>query len=225
MIAGEDLSSYQYCFVKAGATVNTVEHMDATTDMPIGILMNAPTSGEAAEIALPGGGAKLKCDASVTNGGLITSTAAGLGTLAGTVGNMVYAQALPMGSTTASGDIIPVILDSFEKNITQQSAITKLATTTALTTLAVTASALTTLAVTSSTGLVTNSASIEALFDTKADNADVETLRTETQTALNTKADNADVETLRGEVEVRLDNCEVKIDGIITALKSAGVTA
>jgi porphobilinogen deaminase len=63
------------------------------------------------------------------------------------------------------------------------------------------------------------------LFDTKADNADVETLRTEVQTALLTKADNADVETLRGEIEVRLDNLETKVDAILSSLKTAGVMA
>jgi hypothetical protein len=133
MIAGEDLSSYQYKFVKAGAAVNTVEHMDAVSDEAIGILMNAPVSGQEAEIALPGGGAKLLCDETVTNGSLITTTSAGIGSLA-SVGEKAYAKAIPMGSTTASGDVIPVIVLGKCETMNQAAVVTSIGTTTALST-------------------------------------------------------------------------------------------
>jgi hypothetical protein len=133
MIAGEDLSSYQYCFVKAGASVNTVEHMDAVSDEPIGILMNAPVSGQEAEVAMIGGGAKLKCDNSVTNGAKITTTAAGLGSLA-SLGEKAYAKAIPMGSTTASSDVIPVILLGISETMSQAAVVTAIGTTTVLST-------------------------------------------------------------------------------------------
>ena len=133
MIAGEDLISYQYKFVKAGATVNTVEHMDSVSDEPIGILMNAPESGSEAEVALIGGGAKLLCDSTVTNGSLITTTSAGIGSLA-SAGEKAYAKAIPMGSTTASGDIIPVILFGKAETMNQAAVVTAIGTTTVLST-------------------------------------------------------------------------------------------
>ncbi len=66
---------------------------------------------------------------------------------------------------------------------------------------------------------------IEGALDLKADNADVETLRTECQTAFGLKADNADVETLRTQAEARIDAAEAKIDSIIAELIEAGLMA
>lgn len=45
------------------------------------------------------------------------------------------------------------------------------------------------------------------------------------KTAVDAKADNADLETLRTEVEGRLDAIEAKIDAIIAALKAASLMA
>jgi hypothetical protein len=45
------------------------------------------------------------------------------------------------------------------------------------------------------------------------------------ESALNLKADNADVETLRTQSEARLDAIEAKIDAVIAALKTAGLMA
>lgn len=42
-------------------------------------------------------------------------------------------------------------------------------------------------------------------------------------TALDLKADNADVETLRTQVEARLDAIEAKVDALLAALKTAGL--
>ncbi len=50
--AGEDLSSYQHCFVKLSSGV--VVHCDAITDQPIGILQNNPTSGKMATVMVMG---------------------------------------------------------------------------------------------------------------------------------------------------------------------------
>ena len=46
-----------------------------------------------------------------------------------------------------------------------------------------------------------------------------------TKTALDLKADNADVETLRTQVEARLDAVEAKADELIAALKAVGIMA
>lgn len=66
LIAGEDLSNYQYHFVHqesdTGATL-----LDSATEFPIGVLQNAPASGEAAVIRVEGI-SKLKMNAAVTIG-------------------------------------------------------------------------------------------------------------------------------------------------------------
>lgn len=80
--AGADLSAKQYSFVKFGADSETIVSCSVADEKSIGILMNAPLSGEIAEIALPGGGAKLKASATITRGDYLSSTNAGAGKLA-----------------------------------------------------------------------------------------------------------------------------------------------
>ena len=53
LTAAADLSSKQYHFVKL-ASATTVNVCTAITDIPIGILQNDPTSGQAAEICIFG---------------------------------------------------------------------------------------------------------------------------------------------------------------------------
>lgn len=80
-IAGADLSARQYSFVKFGADNLTVALCELN-ERSIGILQNAPISGGAAEVALPGGGAYLKIGAAVQLGRMLTSDATGRGTVA-----------------------------------------------------------------------------------------------------------------------------------------------
>lgn len=59
---------------------------------------------------------------------------------------------------------------------------------------------------------------------TKAEvDAGIDTLKTAAVTALNLKADNVDVETLRTQTEARLDAIEAKIDEVIAKLKAAAL--
>jgi len=51
--AAEDLSSYQYRFV-VQATDTTVRLANAGTDVPLGVLQNAPESGETAVVRVTG---------------------------------------------------------------------------------------------------------------------------------------------------------------------------
>lgn len=68
-LAGEDLSSYRGCAVAWNGTDNTtVVHW--TSGAVLGILQNAPQSGEPAEIALAGGGAYAKMSTSNATLGL-----------------------------------------------------------------------------------------------------------------------------------------------------------
>jgi len=53
-VAEEDLSSYQYHFVVLSSTEDYVRLPDATAEVSIGILQNAPESGEAAAVRVSG---------------------------------------------------------------------------------------------------------------------------------------------------------------------------
>jgi hypothetical protein len=104
-IAGEDLSAKQYHFVKLSDEKTVVAA--AANERAIGILLNKPTSGQGAEVALPGGGAKLKLAEAVTVGKLLTSTATGQGEIADAAGEWCAAMAHQGG---AEGDIIAVMV-------------------------------------------------------------------------------------------------------------------
>lgn len=53
----------------------------------------------------------------------------------------------------------------------------------------------------------------------------INALRDKVETALDSKADNADAETLRTQAEARLDAVEAKIDAVIAAFKASGQMA
>ena len=74
-VAGADLSSSQYYFVKL-STTDTVIVCAAATDIPIGILQNAPTSGQEATIMVTGI-SKVSADAALAIGQLIGTAADG----------------------------------------------------------------------------------------------------------------------------------------------------
>lgn len=102
--ASGDLSALQYTFVKFGATKDLVAACGAN-ERAIGILMNAPASGQVAEVALPGGGAYLKVNESVALGKLLTSTSGGLGEVADAAGEWCGALAYQDG---VQNDVIAV---------------------------------------------------------------------------------------------------------------------
>jgi len=52
-LAGEDLSAMQYRFVHQ-ADDNTVDMLDSGTEVPVGVLQNAPESGEVAVVRISG---------------------------------------------------------------------------------------------------------------------------------------------------------------------------
>jgi len=52
-LAAEDLSSHQYCFVHQ-ASDTTVDLLDSGAEFPVGILQNAPESGETAVVRVMG---------------------------------------------------------------------------------------------------------------------------------------------------------------------------
>lgn len=74
-VAGADLSSDQYKYVKL-STTDTVILCAAATDVPVGILQNAPTSGQEATIMVTGI-SKVNSDAALSIGNLIGTSADG----------------------------------------------------------------------------------------------------------------------------------------------------
>lgn len=73
--AGADLSAKQYYFVKLSAA-NTVVACSGATDVPVGILQNAPASGEIAEVMVCGI-SKVSADAALSVGNLVGTSADG----------------------------------------------------------------------------------------------------------------------------------------------------
>jgi len=109
--AAEDLSDYQYHFVKLDAD-GKVEHCTASTDVIIGILMNAPDAeDEAARVRVLGTG-KLVMSGTCDEGNFITASdqaesySEGLATT--TAKDVVGGIALE--AATAADDIIEVLI-------------------------------------------------------------------------------------------------------------------
>jgi len=105
LIAGADLRTHQFKFVSvnaAGAIVLTANDAKAN-----GILLNAPNTGEAAEVSVPSGAiTKVLCGAAVTRGGGVASGANGAAKNAGTA-SVVMGTALETG---ANGRVISILL-------------------------------------------------------------------------------------------------------------------
>lgn len=117
-LAGEDLSAKQYTFVKfSSSAARTVVAVSGTSDVPCGVLMNAPASGEAADVAMLGGGAKLKVAGAIAPGGRVKTNASGQGVAASADGEWVCAHVDATGANSASGDIVPVVLQSYSLSV------------------------------------------------------------------------------------------------------------
>lgn len=102
--AAADLSAKQFYLVKLTAA-NTVNVCAAVTDVPIGVLQNTPTSGQAAEITSVGV-TKVSADAALSAGDIIGSSADGQAQTV-TVGTetTVYIVGQVIEATTAAGGL------------------------------------------------------------------------------------------------------------------------
>ena len=109
--AGADLSTHQYKLVKFGANNDTIV-LCGNAEKPLGVLMNAPLSGEVAEVAVQGG-AKVKIGTTMaTLGGSVASAANGVGRAA-VAGEWAIGSQQDSG---VSGDLIPIIIDLHQLN-------------------------------------------------------------------------------------------------------------
>ena len=104
--AASDLSTKQYHFVKL-ASATTVDIVSASTDAPIGVLLNKPGSGEAAEVALFGV-VKVKAHGVLAAGNIIGTTSAGKAEAGPGATQFVCGQAI---EASAANDIVTVFLN------------------------------------------------------------------------------------------------------------------
>lgn len=109
--AGADLTTHQYKLVKFGADNDTIV-LCGNAEKPFGVLMNAPNTGEIAEVAVEGG-AKVKIASTMsTLGGSVASAANGVARAA-VAGEWAIGIQMDAG---VSGDIIPVKIDLHQLN-------------------------------------------------------------------------------------------------------------
>ncbi len=107
-VAGADLSALQYNFVKL-STTDTVVTCTAATDIPIGVLQNAPTSGQEAEVLIVGG-TKLTAGATVAIGNLLGTTSAGAASVLTTSDTTKFVLGTAI-SGGASAEIITAVIN------------------------------------------------------------------------------------------------------------------
>ena len=79
LTAAADLSTHQYKFMEITAA-NTVNLCGAVTDRPVGVLLNKPTTGQAATILLAGV-TQVVASGAIVAGRSIGTSAAGLATI------------------------------------------------------------------------------------------------------------------------------------------------
>jgi hypothetical protein len=104
--AGADLTTHQYKLVKYDTTNDSVV-LCGNAEKPLGVLMNAPFTGEIAEVAVQGG-AKVKIATTMSTLGTSVASAANGVARAATTGEWSIGTQQDAG---VSGDIIPVIID------------------------------------------------------------------------------------------------------------------
>jgi hypothetical protein len=110
LVAGGDLSTKQYTFVKldsAGAVVAA----SGATDIPVGVLQNAPIAGQEAEVLIVGG-TKIVAGAAIGEGALIGTSAAGkaVALVAGT-DTTKYVVGTLLTESAADGNIVTAVVN------------------------------------------------------------------------------------------------------------------
>jgi hypothetical protein len=107
--AGADLSAKQYTFVKISGT--GVIAAAAATDIPVGVLLNDPASGETAAVAVSGV-VKVKASAAIVAGVLVGTTSTGTAvTLVAGTDETKFILGRAITAAGAAGDIITVAIN------------------------------------------------------------------------------------------------------------------
>lgn len=112
LVAGEALTAKQFYFVKLSAA-NTVVVCDGATDAPIGVLQNAPDTGEAAVVCACGV-TKVSSNEAITAGWLIGTSDDGQADrkIWGTdTTEYIVGQAITASTAAGGGGIITAVID------------------------------------------------------------------------------------------------------------------
>ena len=110
LVAGENLSSSQFYFVKLSAA-NTVSLCSAATDIPVGELQNAPESGEAANV-MHYGISKVSSNAAITAADLIGTSSDSQAVTADPDGaSEAYYVGQAITASAAAGGLISALID------------------------------------------------------------------------------------------------------------------
>lgn len=110
LVAAADLSALQYTFVKLNSS-GQVAAAAAATDIPIGVLQNAPTAGQEAEVLVVGG-TKIVAGAAIGEGALVGTSAAGkaVALVAGT-DTTKYVVGTLLTESAADGNIVTAVIN------------------------------------------------------------------------------------------------------------------
>jgi hypothetical protein len=110
LVAGADLSAKQYFFVKLNSSGQAIL-CAAATDVPVGVLQNAPTSGQEAEVLVVGG-TKLVASAAITLPAQIgtASTGKAAALVAGTDTTKYVAGSL-ISAAAADADVVTAVIN------------------------------------------------------------------------------------------------------------------
>jgi hypothetical protein len=110
LVAAADLSSKQYTFVKLNSSGEAAAAA-AATDIPIGVLQNAPTAGQEAEVLVVGG-TKIVAGAAIGEGALVGtgSTGKAVALVAGT-DTTKYVVGTLLTESGADGDIVTAVVN------------------------------------------------------------------------------------------------------------------
>jgi hypothetical protein len=110
LVAGADLSALQYTFVKINSSGLAVACY-SSTDIPIGVLQNAPISGQEAEVLIVGG-TKIVAGAAIGEGAQIGTGTTGkaVALVAGT-DSTKYVVGTLITESAADGNIVTAVIN------------------------------------------------------------------------------------------------------------------
>ncbi len=110
LVAAADLSSKQYTFVKLDSD-GKVAAASGATDIPIGVLQNAPIAGQEAEVLVVGG-TKIVAGAAIGEGALVGTSATGkaVALVAGT-DTTKYVVGTLLTESAADGNIVTAVIN------------------------------------------------------------------------------------------------------------------
>jgi len=109
LVAAADLSAKQYHFVKLDNTGKAAA-IAAITDIPVGVLQNAPLAGQEAEV-LVSGGTKLVAGELLTIPAFLSTTSGGRADKIAVTDTTQYVVAQALTASGADGEVITAVVN------------------------------------------------------------------------------------------------------------------